>query len=67
MHSFVKHDIVVKTECTTVAAPELSVTLVDENIVVSDSLVCLDLMAFVIATCKYERCRVITMIFNARI
>ena len=42
-HSFVKHNVVVKTICTTAAAPVLSVTLADKNTVVSDSLACLDL------------------------
>ena len=47
MHSFVKHDVVVKTGCTTIAAPVLSVTLADENTVVSDSISCLDLTVVV--------------------
>ena len=47
MHSFVKHDVVVKTGCTTVAAPILSVTLADKNTVVSDSISCLDLTVVV--------------------
>ena len=47
LHSFVKHDVVVKTGCTTAAAPVLSVTLADENTVVSDSLAHLDLTAAV--------------------
>ena len=63
MHSFVKHDIVVKTGCTTVAAPVLSVTLADENTVVSDSLACLDLTAVVDAGTEYSMpgvpCRVL--------
>ena len=42
-HSFVKNDIVVKTGCTTAAAPVLSITLADENTVISDSLAHLDL------------------------
>ena len=46
-HSFFKHDVVVKTGCTTAATPILSVMLADENTVVSDSLACLDLMAVV--------------------
>ena len=46
-YSFVKHDIVVKTRCTTAATPVLSVTLADENTVVSDSISCLDLMVVV--------------------
>ena len=54
MHSFVKHDIVVKTRCTTVAAPILSVTLADENAVVSDSISCLDLMVIVGTEAKYS-------------
>ena len=63
MHSFVKHDIVVKTGCTTVAAPVLSVTLADENTVVSDSISCLDLMVVVGAEAEYSMpgvpCRVL--------
>ena len=47
MHSFVKHDVVIKTGCTTVAAPILSITLAHENTVVSDSISCLDLMVVV--------------------
>ena len=58
MHSFVKHDIVVKTGCTTVAAPVLSVTLADENTVVSDSISCLDLMVVVGARTEYSMPRV---------
>ena len=46
-HSFVKHDVVVKTGFMTAAAPVLSVTLANENTVVSDSLAHLDLMAVV--------------------
>ena len=53
MHSFVKHDVVVKTGCMTAAAPVLSVTLVDENTFVSDSLAHLDLMAVVGAGTTY--------------
>ena len=53
-HSFVKYDIVVKTGCTTVAAPVLSVTLADENTVVSDSLACLDLTVVVGASTEYS-------------
>ena len=63
MHSFVKHDIVVKTGCMTVAAPILSVTLADENTVVSDSVSCLDLMVVVGAEAEYSMpgvpCRVL--------
>ena len=44
-HSFVKHDVVVKTGCTTAAAPVLSVMLANEKTVISDSLAHLDLMA----------------------
>ena len=47
MHSFIKHDVVVKTGCTTAATPILSVTLADKNIVVIDSISCLDLMVIV--------------------
>ena len=54
MHSFVKHNVVVKTGCTTAAAPILSVTLADENTVVSDPLACLDLMAVVGAGTAYS-------------
>ena len=54
MHSFVKHDIVVKTGCTTIAAPILSVTLADENTVVSDFLAYLDLTAAVGAGTAYS-------------
>ena len=53
LHSFPKHDVVVKTGCTTAAAPVLSVTLADENTVVSDSLAHLDLMAVVGAGTPY--------------
>ena len=53
-HSFVKHNIVVKTGCTTAAAPVLSVTLADENTVISDSLVHLDLTAVVGAGTAYS-------------
>ena len=53
-HSFVKHDIVVKTGCTTVATPVLSVTLEDENIVISDSTSYLDLMVAVGAEAEYS-------------
>ena len=63
MHSFVKHDVVVKTECTTAAAPVLSVTLADENTVVTDSISCLDLTVFVGAGAEYSMpgvpCRVL--------
>ena len=54
MHSFVKHDIVVKTGCTTATAPVLSVTLADENTIVSDYLAHLDLMAAVGAATAYS-------------
>ena len=47
MHSFVKSNVVVKTGCTTAAAPVLSVMLADENTVVGDSLAHLDLTAVV--------------------
>ena len=57
-HSFVKHDILVKTGCTTVAAPILSVTLADENSVVSDSFSCLDLTVVVGAETEYSVPRV---------
>ena len=57
-HSFVKHDIVVKTGCTTVAAPILSVTLADENTVVTDSVSYLDLMVVVGAGTEYAMPRV---------
>ena len=63
LHSFVKHNIVVKTGCTAAAAPILSVTLADENTVVSDSLACLDLTAVVGAGTMYSMpevpCRVL--------
>ena len=63
MHSFVKHNIIVKTGCTTAAAPVLSVTLADENTVISDSLAHLDLMAVVGAGTVYSMpgvpCRVL--------
>ena len=62
-HSFVKHNVVVKTGCTTAAAPVLSVTLADENTVVSDSLAHLDLTAVVGAGTAYSMpgvpCRVL--------
>ena len=58
MHSFVKHNIVVKTGCTTVAMPILSVTLADENTVVSDSISCLDLTVVVGAKTEYFMPRV---------
>ena len=62
MHSFVKSDVVVKTGCTTAAAPVLSVTLADEN-TVSDSLAHLDLTAAVGAGTAYSMpgvpCRVL--------
>ena len=63
MHSFVKHDAVVKTRCTTIVTPVLSVTLADENTVVSDSISCLDLTVVVGAEAKYSMpgvpCRVL--------
>ena len=63
MHSFVKHDVVVKTECTTAAEPVLSVTLADENTVVTDSISCLDLMIVVGTEAEYSMpgvtCRVL--------
>ena len=63
MDSLVKHDIVVKTGCTTVAAPMLSVTLADENTVVSDSISCLDLTVVIGAEAEYSMpgvpCRVL--------
>ena len=62
-HSFVKNDIVVKTGCTTAAAPILSVTLGDESTVISDSLAHLDLTAVVGAGTVYSMpgvpCRVL--------
>ena len=62
-HSFVKHDVVVKTRCTIAATPILSVTLADKNIVVSDSVSCLDLMVVVGAEAEYSMlgapCRVL--------
>ena len=54
MHSFIKHNIVVKTGCTTAAALVLSVTLADESTVVSDSISCLDLMVVVGAEAEYS-------------
>ena len=54
MHSFVKHDVVIKTGCMTVAAPVLSVTLADKNAVLSDSISCLDLMVAVSAENEYS-------------
>ena len=53
-HSFVKHDIVVKTGCTTAIVPVLLVMLADENTVVSDSLAHLDLTALVGAGTAYS-------------
>ena len=62
-HSFVKNDVVVKTGCTTAATPVLSVMLVDENTVISDSLAHLDLTAVVSAGTAYSMpevsCRVL--------
>ena len=58
MHSFVKRNIVVKTRCTTIAAPVFSVTLADENTVVSDSVSCLDLTVVVGAEAEYSMPRV---------
>ena len=62
-HSFVKHDVVVKTGCTTATAPVLPVTLANENTVVSDYLACLDLTAVVGAGTEYSMpgvpCRVL--------
>ena len=54
LHSFVKHDVVVKTRCTTAAAPILSVTLANDNTFVSDSLAHLDLTAAVGAGTAYS-------------
>ena len=54
MHSFIKHNVVVKTRCMTAAAPILSVTLADENTVVSDSISCLDMMVVVGAEAEYS-------------
>ena len=63
MHSFVKHDVIVKTRFTTATAPVLSVTLADENTVLSTYLACLDLMAVVGAGIEYSMpgvlCRVL--------
>ena len=53
-HSFVKHNIVVKTECMTVATPVLSITLADENTVISDSISCLDLTVVLGAEAEYS-------------
>ena len=66
MHSFVKHDVVVKIGCTTAATLILSVTLADENTDVSDSLACLDLMVVVGAETEYSMpwvpcCRVLLL------
>ena len=47
MHSFVKHDVGVKTGYTTAAANVLSITLADKNTVVSDYISYLDLTAVV--------------------
>ena len=58
MHSFVKHDVAVKTGCTTAAAPVQSVTLADENTVVSDSIFCLYLTVVVGARTEYSMPRV---------
>ena len=63
MHSFVKHNVVIKTGCTTATTPVLSVMLADENTVVSDSLAHLDLTAVVGAGTAYSMpgvpCRVL--------
>ena len=63
MHSFIKHDIVIKTGCMTVATPVLSVTSADENTVVSDSVFCLNLMVVVGTGAEYSMpgvpCRVL--------
>ena len=63
LHSFIKTNVVVKTGCTTAAAPVLSVTLADKNTVVSDSLAHLDLTAAVGAGTAYSMpevlCRVL--------
>ena len=53
MHSFVKHDVAVKTGFMAAAAAVLSITLADENSVVSDSIFCLDLMVVVGAETEY--------------
>ena len=62
-HSFVKINVVVKTGCTTAAAPVLSVMLADENTVISDSLAHLELTAVVGAGTAYSMpgvsCRVL--------
>ena len=62
-HSFVKHNVVVKTRCMIAAALVLSVTLADENTVISDSLAHLDLTAVVGAGTAYSMpgvpCRVL--------
>ena len=61
-HSFVKNDVV-KTGCTTAAAPVLSVMLADEYTVISDFLAHLDLTAAVGAGTAYSMsgvtCRVL--------
>ena len=54
MHSFVKHNVVVKTGCTTAAAPVLSVTLANKHTIVSDSISCLELMIVVGAEAEYS-------------
>ena len=63
MHSFVKHDVLVTTGCTTAAAPVLAVTLADENTLVSDFISCLDLMVVVGDEAEYSMpgvpCRVL--------
>ena len=53
-HSFVKHNVVMQTECTTAAAPVLSVTLEDENTVLRDSISCLDLTVAMSAKAEYS-------------
>ena len=58
MHSFVRQSVVAWTGCTTTVAPILSVTLADENAVLSDSIYCLDLMLAVGTTTKYSMSRV---------
>ena len=54
MHGFVKHDVVIKTRCTTAATPLLFITLADKNTVVSDYLPCLDLTVIVGAEAEYS-------------
>ena len=46
--------MVVKTRCTTAAAPALPVTLANKHTVVSDSISCLELMVVVGAEVEYS-------------